>query len=368
VGRQMPPRMSPCSASSSCRALDAGATGQLVAGTGRADQAAGVPGAGRRFTILDPDAGAPLAPHARTGAVDEIAATPRRLAPTRSSAQRPSAARRKLLASIRRRRRGPTCTARGGVVADPGNARWPSCSASRPPSSCPAARWPRPPRCGVHADARGLRTVLWHPHCHLSRGTRAGRTPGLPRPDRALGRRPRPGYSPGDGPERGRRAGRGAAHRASAARPWAASCRPSTDPGRAGGLGPGAGRGGPPGPAPGCGRRRPVYRRPPGRDPAALLRHRLRLLLQGRRPRLPGCCVAGSAGRNVAQVKEWRKRLGGTLFALWPAAASARHRLAADAGRDAGPDGATRHAGPAGPPLDALARRPGACPRHPRPR
>ena len=37
---------------------------------------------------------------------------------------------------------------------------------------------------------------------------------------------------------------------------------------------------------------------------------------------LPGCCVAGSAG-DVAQVREWRRRLGGTLFGLWPAAASA---------------------------------------------
>jgi threonine aldolase len=37
---------------------------------------------------------------------------------------------------------------------------------------------------------------------------------------------------------------------------------------------------------------------------------------------LPGCCVAGSE-QDVAQVREWRGRLGGTLFALWPAAASA---------------------------------------------
>jgi threonine aldolase len=37
---------------------------------------------------------------------------------------------------------------------------------------------------------------------------------------------------------------------------------------------------------------------------------------------LPGCCVAGSAG-DVAQVREWRRRLGGTLFGLWPSAASA---------------------------------------------
>ena len=37
---------------------------------------------------------------------------------------------------------------------------------------------------------------------------------------------------------------------------------------------------------------------------------------------LPGCCVAGSAS-DVAQVREWRRRLGGTLFGLWPNAASA---------------------------------------------
>jgi threonine aldolase len=37
---------------------------------------------------------------------------------------------------------------------------------------------------------------------------------------------------------------------------------------------------------------------------------------------LPGCCVAGSDA-DVAQVREWRRRLGGTLFGLWPAAASA---------------------------------------------
>ncbi len=43
---------------------------------------------------------------------------------------------------------------------------------------------------------------------------------------------------------------------------------------------------------------------------------------------LPGCCVAGSAS-DVAQVREWRHRLGGTLFALWPAAASAMQLLPA---------------------------------------
>ncbi len=37
---------------------------------------------------------------------------------------------------------------------------------------------------------------------------------------------------------------------------------------------------------------------------------------------LPGCCVAGSEA-DIGQVREWRHRLGGTLFALWPGAGSA---------------------------------------------
>ena len=37
---------------------------------------------------------------------------------------------------------------------------------------------------------------------------------------------------------------------------------------------------------------------------------------------LPGCCVAGPV-EDVAEVREWRRRLGGTLHGLWPAAASA---------------------------------------------
>ena len=41
---------------------------------------------------------------------------------------------------------------------------------------------------------------------------------------------------------------------------------------------------------------------------------------------LPGCCVAGSVD-DVAEVREWRRRLGGTLHGLWPAAASALHLL-----------------------------------------
>lgn len=46
---------------------------------------------------------------------------------------------------------------------------------------------------------------------------------------------------------------------------------------------------------------------------------------------LAGCCLAGSAA-DVAEVREWRRRMGGTLFGLWPGAASAlsllRPRLA----------------------------------------
>jgi len=42
---------------------------------------------------------------------------------------------------------------------------------------------------------------------------------------------------------------------------------------------------------------------------------------------LPGCCVAGPA-EVIAEVREWRRRMGGTLFGMWPNAASARTCLA----------------------------------------
>jgi threonine aldolase len=41
---------------------------------------------------------------------------------------------------------------------------------------------------------------------------------------------------------------------------------------------------------------------------------------------LSGCCLAGPED-VVAEVREWRRRLGGTLFGLWPGAASALHCL-----------------------------------------
>jgi threonine aldolase len=42
---------------------------------------------------------------------------------------------------------------------------------------------------------------------------------------------------------------------------------------------------------------------------------------------LPGCCVAGPAD-VLAQVREWRRRMGGSLFGMWPSAASALACLA----------------------------------------
>jgi threonine aldolase len=42
---------------------------------------------------------------------------------------------------------------------------------------------------------------------------------------------------------------------------------------------------------------------------------------------LPGCCVAGPAG-IIAELREWRQRMGGTLFGMWPNAASALTCLA----------------------------------------
>jgi threonine aldolase len=42
---------------------------------------------------------------------------------------------------------------------------------------------------------------------------------------------------------------------------------------------------------------------------------------------LAGCCVAGPA-EIIAQVRDWRRRMGGTLYGLWPSAASALSCLA----------------------------------------
>jgi threonine aldolase len=42
---------------------------------------------------------------------------------------------------------------------------------------------------------------------------------------------------------------------------------------------------------------------------------------------LPGCCAAGPED-VIEQVREWRRRMGGTLYGLWPSAASALTLLA----------------------------------------
>jgi threonine aldolase len=50
---------------------------------------------------------------------------------------------------------------------------------------------------------------------------------------------------------------------------------------------------------------------------------------------LPGCCVAGQE-EIIADVREWRQRMGGMLFGLWPNAASALHCLSVRLPRFAG--------------------------------
>jgi threonine aldolase len=173
----------------------------------------------------------------------------------------------------------------------------------------------------VHADARGLRTVLWHPYCHVARHENEGfarmhaligRMVGdltrlitlddlravaepvaallLELPQRDLGGQ----LPPFDDlvAQTGWARERGAAVHMDGARLWEASAG---------------------------------YRKTPA-EIAALFDTVYVSFYKGIGA-LPGCCVAGSAS-DVAQVKEWRRRLGGTLFALWPGAASARHRLA----------------------------------------
>jgi threonine aldolase len=174
----------------------------------------------------------------------------------------------------------------------------------------------------VHADARGQRTVLWHPHCHVARHEHegfahlhalVGRAVGDPSrlitrgdltavaepvaalllelPQRDLGGQ----LPPFDDlvAQTGWARERGAAVHLDGARLWEASAG---------------------------------YRRPPA-EIAALFDTVYVSFYKGIGA-LPGCCVAGSES-DVAQVREWRRRLGGTLFGLWPAAASARTLLPA---------------------------------------
>lgn len=172
----------------------------------------------------------------------------------------------------------------------------------------------------VHADARASRTVLWHPTCHLELheqqahgrvhqllGRRVGDTPRLltlddlrevaepvaalllELPQREIG-----GQLPAWDDlvaQVGWARERGAAVHLDGARLWEASAG---------------------------------YGRSPA-EIAALFDTAYVSFYKGIGA-LAGCCVAGEHD-VVAQVREWRTRLGGTLFGLWPLAASALARL-----------------------------------------
>jgi len=168
----------------------------------------------------------------------------------------------------------------------------------------------------VHADRRGRRTVVFHPECHLDRheGRALERLHGLV--GRPVGDRSRlltlddltaVGESPAalviELPQRdlgGRQPGwdelqaqvawardRGAAAHLDGARLWESSAG---------------------------------YGRPPA-EIAALFDTTYVSFYKGIGA-LPGCCLAGPED-VVAEVREWRGRMGGTLFGLWPGAASA---------------------------------------------
>src|SRR5215471_7377442 len=168
----------------------------------------------------------------------------------------------------------------------------------------------------VHADRRRRTTVIFHPMCHLHRheGEAYQRLHGLTgrpagRPDRllttgdlaAIGEAPAAllielpqrdlgGQQPGWEDLQAQLAwarDRGAATHLDGARLWESAAG---------------------------------YGRPPG-EIAALFDTVYVSFYKGIGA-LPGCCVAGPAD-IVAGVREWRQRMGGTLFGLWPGAASA---------------------------------------------
>ena len=172
----------------------------------------------------------------------------------------------------------------------------------------------------VHADARGPRTVVWHPYCHLDRhegqgyqrlhqlvGRHAGDLEQLltlddlrqvaepiaalllELPQRDLGGR-LPSWDDLVA-QAGWARDRGAAVHLDGARLWEATAG---------------------------------YERSPA-EIAALFDTVYVSFYKGVGA-LPGSCVAGSED-DVAQVREWRGRLGGTLYAMWPAASSALGRI-----------------------------------------
>lgn len=174
----------------------------------------------------------------------------------------------------------------------------------------------------VQADRRTTRTVVWHPACHLDRHegqahARLHHLIGRPvgQPDRLLGladleavaepvaalvlelpQRDLGGQLPGFDELTAQVAwarDRGAATHLDGARLWEASAG---------------------------------YERSPG-EIAALFDTVYVSFYKGIGA-MPGCCVAGSAP-DMAQVREWRQRLGGTLYAMWPSASSALSLLPA---------------------------------------
>jgi threonine aldolase len=172
----------------------------------------------------------------------------------------------------------------------------------------------------VHAERRGRRTVVFHPEAHLDRheGRALERLHGLvgrPVGDRSRlltledleGVAERPAALVLELPQRDLGGqlpawddlqaqvawarGRGAAAHLDGARLWEASAG---------------------------------YGRPPG-EVAALFDTAYVSFYKGLGA-LAGCCLAGPED-VVAEVREWRGRMGGTLFGLWPGAASALHCL-----------------------------------------
>jgi threonine aldolase len=168
----------------------------------------------------------------------------------------------------------------------------------------------------VHADRRGRRTVVFHPMCHLERHENeayqrlhhlTGRTAGDP--NRLIGRddldaihepvaalllelpqRDLGGQQPDWADLEAQvawAADRGAAAHLDGARLWESAAG---------------------------------YGRPPG-EIAGLFDTVYVSFYKGLGA-LPGCCVAGPDD-IVAEVREWRRRMGGTLYGLWPNAASA---------------------------------------------
>jgi threonine aldolase len=173
----------------------------------------------------------------------------------------------------------------------------------------------------VHADARGRRTVVWHPMCHLDQHEEQGyqRLHGLigrPAGDRdrlmtlddltsiaeapaalliELPQRDIGGQQPAFDDLTAHVAWareRGAAAHLDGARLWESAAG---------------------------------YERPPA-EIAALFDTVYVSFYKGIGA-LPGCCVAGPDD-VVAQVREWRRRMGGSLFGMWPSAASALACLA----------------------------------------